>query len=185
MEEIWKDIKEFEGYYQISNKGRVLSLERKVKSAISNSGYRTVNLRILKTRIDKYGYDTIILRRYNKDKHFTIHRLVAIAFIDNPNKYPSINHIDENKLNNTPENLEWCTVKHNNLYNNRQQLINEKLREVVKGKIILQYDLNMNFIKEWRSLREIHRTLRFNRQEINKTCRKERDSYNGYIWRYK
>lgn len=185
MKEVWKDIKNFEGYYKISNKGRVLSITRKVKSSRSKSGYRTVNQRILKTRIDKYGYNTVILRKHNTDKHFTIHRLVAEAFIDNPNNYPSINHIDENKLNNTPENLERCTIKYNNLYNNRQQSINEKLKEVVKGKVILQYDLDMNFIKEWKSLREIHRTLRLNRQEINKTCRKERGSYANYIWKYK
>lgn len=129
MKEIWKDIKGYEGYYKISNKGRVLSTKRKVKSTRSNTGYRIVNERILKTRIDKYGYVTVILRKFNTDKHFTIHRLVALAFISNPNDYPSINHIDENKLNNIPSNLEWCTVKYNNLYNNRQQQINEKLKK--------------------------------------------------------
>ena len=181
--EIWKEIKGFEGYYKISNLGRVLSIKRRVNS--SKGRTRLVNERILKTRVDKYGYETVILRKFNKDRHFTIHRLIAIAFIKNPNNHPSINHIDENKLNNKPENLQWCTVKFNNLYNNRQEKINIKLRNVIKGKVILQYDLNNNFIKEWRSLREIARATGFSRTEINKVCRNERLSYNNYYWKYK
>jgi len=116
MKEIWKDVKGYEGCYQISNKGRVKSLKRIVKKSYPPY-VQNVKKRILKPNIDKDGYAIIMLgARGNKDharKHFKIHRLVGIAFIPNPKKLPCINHLNGKKLDNRPVNLEWCTSPDN------------------------------------------------------------------------
>ncbi len=105
MEEIWKDIKGYEGYYQVSNQGRV----RRIKS-----GKSTQKGRILKTssKFDEYSRTGLSIN--GKVCWLTIHRLVAEAFIPNPEKKPCVNHIDGNKRNNVVSNLEWCTYSENN-----------------------------------------------------------------------
>lgn len=128
MKEVWKEIKDF-NKYQISNFGRVKN----------NFG------KILKPQL-RHGYYDIGL--YNKKyklspKLIKIHRLVAEAFLPNPNNYSIVNHKDENKTNNNVNNLEWCTQKYNVNYGKR----NNKIR-----KRVLQFDLNNNFIKEYESI---------------------------------
>lgn len=110
MEEIWKDIEGYEGLYQVSNLGRVKSLERKCKVL---NGYRTVNERIRSLNKNRYGYITVSLNKNNKTKICTIHRLVAIAFIENPENKIQVNHIDGDKSNNTVDNLEWVSQEEN------------------------------------------------------------------------
>ena len=107
--EIWKDIEGYEGLYQVSNKGRIKSLNYK----------RTGKEGILKGKADKNGYLIVFLYKNRKPKPFLIHRLVAEAFIPNVNDLPEVNHIDENKENNHVENLEWCTRKYNMNYGTR------------------------------------------------------------------
>ena len=118
--EIWKDIKGYEGLYQVSNKGHVKSLNYR----------RTGKEGILKGRLDKDGYLRVGLCKNKKQKPFYIHRLVAKAFLPNPNNLPEVNHIDENKENNHVENLEWCDRKYNNNYGSR----NERASVSMKGK---------------------------------------------------
>ena len=108
MEEIWKDIKGYEGLYQISNLGRVKSISRKINTFY---GYRKTKEKILKSSYDKDGYLKITITNNWKHKTHKIHRLVAEAFIPNPDNKPTINHIDGNKLNNSIDNLEWATRK--------------------------------------------------------------------------
>jgi len=115
--EIWKDIKGYETLYQVSNLGRVKSLPKFYQGE-----------RILKSRKDRYGYLYIGLIKSKIKKSFKIHRLVAEAFISNPNNYPIVNHKDENKLNNKSKNLEWCTAEYNNMYNGRAKKAGEKNR---------------------------------------------------------
>ena len=113
--EIWKEIKGYEGYYLISNMGRVKSQSRK----IYNDGIKGENKfyiseeKIINGRIDPKGYLRVALCKDNKQKDYSIHRLVAIAFIPNPNNKPCVNHKDGNKQNNNVENLEWCTYSEN------------------------------------------------------------------------
>ena len=110
MSEIWKDIKDYEGLYQVSNLGRVKSLDR-VTISITNIKFRFKG-QILKGDNDR-KYLRYRLCKNNKTKVFSGHRLVAIMFIDNPNKKPCVNHIDGNPSNNKINNLEWCSYSEN------------------------------------------------------------------------
>ena len=114
-EEIWKPIKEFEGYYEVSNMGRVRSLNYK----------RTGKEKILKNIGDYKGYLEIVLTKNGKQKQFKVHRLVAEAFIPNPENKPCIDHINTVKSDNRVENLRWVTYKENSN--------NEKTLEKFKG----------------------------------------------------
>ena len=162
--EVWKDIKGYEGKYQVSNLGRV-------KSLIDNQGkQRTM---ILKQSCEKYCKVTLL--KNSKQKRFRVHRLVAEAFIPNPNNYLYINHKDENPKNNVVDNLEWCTMAYNNTYGHR-------LKNVCKK--VGQYDLQGNLIKVWNSFMDIQRELGFSNSSINSCCKGRRKTAGGFIWRY-
>ena len=112
-EEIWRPVVGYEGLYEVSNTGRVRSLDRYVRRNYFKKG------RILKLN-DRRGYLFVELCLNNKTKNFSVHRLVAQAFIPNPDNLPQVNHIDEDKLNNRVENLEWCDSKYNSNYGTRK-----------------------------------------------------------------
>jgi hypothetical protein len=125
-EEIWKDIEGYEGYYQVSNKGRVMSLSREV---VCNNSTRVIKERILNQVINKkLGYKYVMLSKDNKQKNHRVHRLVAQAFIPNPESNPQVNHIDYDKTNNNASNLEWVSQSENMLhsYLNEQSPKGEK-----------------------------------------------------------
>ena len=129
MKEIWKDIKGYEDLYQISNYGEVKSLEKK-------AGFSTRKEKILKQHLDKDGYVKVYLCKNNKVKFLSVHRLIAEAFIPNPNNFPQINHKDENKQNNKIENLEWCTCKYNINYGTRTKRQKETIKNERSNKIV-------------------------------------------------
>ena len=118
--QIWKEIPNYEGKYQVSNTGKVRSLNYK----------RTGKTKILKIREDKNGYTVVTLTKNSKKKTYSVHRLVAQAFIPNPNDLPEVNHKDENPANNFYTNLEWCTHEYNINYGTH----NEKVSKTLKGK---------------------------------------------------
>ena len=117
------------------------------------------------------GYLEVHLKIAKEDKTYKVHRLVAMAFIPNPNNFPQINHKNENKEDNQVLNLEWCTNKYNARYS--------------KSKKILQYDLNNNFIKEWECLAEVERQTNISYSNIIACCRGKRKTAGKYIWKYK
>lgn len=135
MNETWKDIRGYEGIYQISNLGRIKSLVR-VKN---NYDINTISLvkvtipeKIRKPQLSKDGYYRVGLTKNKKQTYFQVHRLVAEAFIPNPDELPQVNHKDENKLNNCVENLEWCTSKYNANYGTRNERQRKKLYKPVR-----------------------------------------------------
>lgn len=187
-EEIWKDVVGFEGYYQVSNLGRVRSVDRIVKGSFGSlQNKRSV---ILSSAINTAGYYSVALTRNANSKSYRVHRLVAEAFLPNPNNLPIINHKDENKLNNSVENLEWCTYSYNAKYNGcMTKRITTRNKNHSHGceKKVYQYDLKNNLIKVWKSLMSITRTLGYSHANIANCCKgqKNRPTAYGYKWSYK
>ena len=168
MKEEWRDIIGYEGLYQVSNLGRVKSFLY----------YNGTNERIIKPIRLKNGYYNVSLSKNKISKKIYIHRLVADAFIPNPNSYPIINHKDENPSNNCADNLEWCTQKYNMNYG--------KLKEKQKreSKSVLQYDLNNNFIKKWNSIADVERELNITHCNIVACLKNRRNNAGGFVWKY-
>jgi hypothetical protein len=129
MQEIWKDIDGYEGLYQVSNYGRIKSLHYHMSN-------RQV---ILCTRVNSRGYERVGLNKENKKKLFSVHRIVACAFVENPHSKNTVNHIDENKLNNRSDNLEWMTQKENDNYSTR----NKRMADSLSKKVIRINESNM------------------------------------------
>ena len=177
MNEIWKDIEGYEGLYQISNFGRVKSLDRYVKSRWGN--YRLLNGKLIKGYKNKNGYCLITLWNKQISKTYLLHRLVAETFLSNPDNLPQINHKDENKSNNQVENLEWCTAKYNSNYGTHVER-----STAPKRKTVYQYSIDGQFIREWSSSMEIQRQLSFSQAHITDCCNGKRKTAYGYKWSY-
>lgn len=123
MEEIWRPVKEYEGYYEVSNLGRVRSIDRVVVDKTGRRQFKKGTL--LNYRPDRQGYCIVSLSINRKYKTKCVHTLVADAFIPNPDNLPQVNHKDEVKSNNCVDNLEWCTAKYNANYGNRNKKVIE------------------------------------------------------------
>ena len=176
-----KDIKNFEGYYQISNLRRVKSLDRNV-IANKNGGIKILKGTLMKlTRQkgrDEKGYMVVNLRKEGKNKVSFVHRLVAEAFIPNYDNKNTVNHIDGDKSNNNINNLEWSTYSENNKY-----AIDNGLRHP-RSRGISQYDLQGNFIRKYKSIAEASILNNYGRCSISNCLNKRQYSYKGYIWKY-
>lgn len=155
--EIFKDIEGTDGKYQISNLGRV---------------YNTKHKRFLKGGVSPTGYMRVVLTIEGKRVYKNIHRLVAEAFIPNPDNLPFVNHINEEKLDNSLQNLEWCTQEHNNTWGS-------------KASRILQYDKQGNFIAEYQSRVYAAKAVGTSADAITQCCCGNNRTAAGYIWKYK
>ena len=162
IKEIWKDKKDYKGHYQVSNCGRVKSIKFGKE-------------RILKLIPNRYGYLQVTLCKNNIKKVYKVHRLVAEAFIDNPDNLPCVNHKDENKLNNNVDNLEWCTNEYNVNYGTRTERC---------SKPVLQYTLDGEFVREWPSIKECDRNG-FKQGNVVACCQGKYKTSKGFIWKYK
>jgi len=183
MLELFKSIAGYEGLYEVSNLGNVRSLGMwKGKG----KGYFQEG-RILKTCKDKRGYLVVGLHKDCKAKTYTVHRLVAQAFIENPYNLPEINHIDEDKTNNQVSNLEWCTTKYNINHGTRNERVAETMTNGKLSKKPIQLTFDYNFIKEWESTAECGRNG-FDSGHVSECCRnkygKQGNVYKGFRWMY-
>jgi len=177
--EKWRDIKGYEGLYQVSNLGRVKSLERTVTR--KNGRKFSVKERILKPFSNQDGYLRVGLYEDDSGKRKTIkvHRLVCEAFHENPEDKPCVNHIDENKANNSASNLEWCTYEENVNHGTRNARSAKAL-----SKLVGQYTRDGKLIKIWQSTMEVKRQLGFNAGAISEAARGKLKTAYGYIWKY-
>ena len=172
MEE-WRDVVGYEGLYKVSNLGNIYSFY--------------VN-RILSKHLMPNGYITIRLCNNSQHKRVQLGRIVAIAFIPNPDNLSEVNHKDCNPRNNESENLEWCTHAYNINYANRtQKMLNSPGYKAAMSNIkipILQFDKNGTFIRRWNSGSEIEKETCINAGNISLCCSGKRKSAGNYIWRY-
>lgn len=163
---IWKDIEGYEGLYKVSNEGDVYSLRRKKCMSLINDkdGYKKINL------VDRTG----------KMHTYQVHRLVAKAFISNPENYRCINHKDEIKHHNNVENLEWCTHRYNSNYGT----IKEKISKG-NSKAVVQLTKDDEIVMIWQSATECAKELGFTQGEISRCCHGARNNlYKGFVWKF-
>ena len=180
MEEIWKDIEGYEGLYQVSNMGRVKSLARTRNMNLhDHRSVAPVPERILKFG-QSLGYQAVTLAKDGVNRTFRVHKLVALAFIQNPDRKPEINHKDGNKHNNKAENLEWVTAKEN-----QRHAISTGLRnDMRRRKVINQYSRDGVLLNVWYGYAEIEKSLGLPRQTICNCCKGRTYTAAGYIWRH-
>ena len=168
MEEEFKEIIGYEGLYWVSNLGNVKSKRKQLKLCL-----------------DVYGYLVVNLSKEGKMKTFTVHRLVALHFIDNPNNLSQVNHKDECKTNNCVTNLEWCTQQQNHDYGTRNERTGRSQMNKQGNKVLLQYDLQGNFIKEFPSVSEASRELGKSQANISRCANGFKNQAYGFIWKFK
>lgn len=178
MKEIWKDITGYEGLYQVSNYGKVKSLKRTIN--LKNCKYSKKE-NILKTYTNR-GYIQIGLCKNGKRVTKKVHRIVAETFTANPYNNPCVNHIDGNKENNCVKNLEWCNYKENSIHYVKN--FSKDRYSKIKSKKVYQYDINNTFIREWKSVKEIHKELNISKSSIYMCCLNKINSAGGFIWKY-
>ena len=193
MKEIWKDIEGYEGLYQVSNLGRVKSLERKIRK---RNGYRTIKELIKKPTLGKNGYLKICLCKNCRVKFYSLHRIVAETFIPNPENKPQVDHINTNKTDNRVENLRWCTNKENDnnplsrLHRSERQLGEKNCRWGMRGKKcifskpIIQLSLKGEYIRTWDCARDVYRELGICYRTISSVLKGRGHTAGGFKWKY-
>ena len=180
--EIWKPVKGYEGLYEVSNLARVRSLDgwRDWVTRCGNPGKRFYRGRILRPQMKNSGYLFIMLHNHDTYRITTIHRLVAEHFIPNPHNLPMVNHKDECKTNNIPENLEWC----DNRYNVNYGTCPKRNSDSHKKKPVEQLNLDGVVIARFECMHEAERVTGLRRCEISRCVRKPTNTARGYRWRY-
>lgn len=184
--EEWRPIAGYEGRYMVSSFGRVKSMSHCRKNGRQGCD-RIYKERLLSCSKNGEGYPHVRLTKNGEEKFFNVHKLVAEAFLDNPDNLPCINHKDENPSNNHVENLEYCTHQYNLTYGTVLHRRSKKMRNRKDlSRPVLQYTKDGEFVKEWPSSKEAERHG-FDHNYINKCCKgiKNYKTHKGFIWRYK
>lgn len=199
-QEIWKPVVGWEKYYKISSFGRILTIGK-------YSDGRVYKDKIKAQRKNKTGYFYVNLCRNGKTKTITIHRLVAIAFIPNPNGYKCVDHIDTDRTNNHVSNLRWCTHEMN--ANNpltkehlsqaireytskpevrqfRSELAKKNMDKMMEGVMVgvSQFSKNGEFVDSYKSATDAARSVKGSATSIIRCCKRKRPSAYGFIWKY-
>ena len=177
MIEEWRDVEGYEGLYMVSSLGMVKSLNYK----------RTGVEEILKQSKQKCGYLCVTLCKNHKHKKFLVHRLVACAFIDNPENKPCIDHINTIKDDNRLENLRWVTHKENmdNPISKKNSPVYCKFgKDNLLSKPVYQYSLDGKFIRKWGATRCVERDLGFHHSNISACCLGKLKTCGGFVWKY-
>ena len=168
--EIWKDIPNYEGHYQASNLGRIRSIKKETK--------------ILKEINRNDGYKYVNLSKNGKSKPIKVHKIIAKTFLSNPQNFPVINHKDGNKINNSIDNLEFCTQSHNLKEAYKLGLKKPNKINIRKRKKVLQKDKSGKIIKIWDSIKEASIKLNIKDSNISQVCKNKRNYAGNYIWEY-
>lgn len=186
MEE-WRDVVGFEGIYQVSNQGRVRSVDR-----IDSAGKRQRG-KLKRTKTNNRGYHQVHLYKNNIVNYLLLHRLVAAAFIENPSELPQVNHIDEDKDNNRADNLEWCDNMYNRHHgtgiqrmaqNRDYHAIGEKTAAKLSSGRVDQLSLDGKHIKSHRSAAAAGKSIGKGHRQILACCRGKASHAYGYKWVY-
>lgn len=166
MTEVWRDVPGYVGLYKVSNQGRV-------KRCFGNGKEN-----FLTGKKDKDGYTEVILSKNQRKKYFRLHRLVAEAFVPNPESKPQVNHKDRNKQNNSVTNLEWVTASENAKH---CFLTGRKIHK----RAVIQYTRDMVLVSLWDSIKEASKSLNINEHNISYCCAGGLKTAGGFVWRYK
>ena len=186
MEEIWKDVEGYEGIYEVSNLGRVRSLDHKARH-VSRMGREfevTYKGRIRKLWANENGYLFATFKDNGKLKTYRVHRLVAEVFIPNPDNLPFINHKDENPSNNRVDNLEWCTHEYNVRYGTTIMRIRDT--QLKRANAVLQLDMEGNVLGKFMSLERAAEAMGCSTQLIKRVCDNKPHCHTakGYRWQW-
>jgi hypothetical protein len=189
-EEIWLPILGYENRYMVSNKGNVKNVERWVNNPVTDRR-RKIKEQLISQQLTPLKYKRVTFRINNRSFNYFVHRLVAIAFLPNPNKYPQVNHIDSDPSNNNLDNLEWCTQSYNikHAYINGRAvspraMLNKKGRLHNRSKTTRQYDLDGKLLAEWGSSLEASRELNILAYLISRVATRKQKQTHNYIFRY-
>lgn len=174
--EKWKPIDGFEGFYEVSDKGRVRSVSRTIRQ--SNGTERTKKSHVLaQTAHYRNGYLSVMLSKEGCKKRVSVHRLVASAFVPNDKHLPEVNHKDETKTNNSAENLEWCDRRYNNTYGTVRDRIAK-----TQGCAVAQMDRNGNVIATFHSQGAAARATGAAQSGISACLLGKDKTSGGFLW---
>ena len=177
--EIWKDVVGYEGIYKVSDRGNVFSAVRR------DSNGRKCGGRIMKPIQSIGGYLRISLYKNGVEKRKLVHRLVAEAFIPNPENHPAINHRDEVKTNNELSNLEWCDARYNNNYGTRTERVSKKVRAVnVETGEVLTFNSTQEAVRKGYSSGPVSRACRGVYKTVRGKLIGDGHTYRGHRWYY-
>jgi len=193
MEVIWKDIPGYEGLYKISTKGDIYACSRVVKSPRQkNYIYKGHPMSLYHNKTNGYVY--VELSKDGEKKKYRVHRLVALAFIENPLGLPQINHINEDRADNRVDNLEWCDEKYNCNYGTRNEKLSKILTESV-GRPVIQFSKDGRYIARYKNILDAAKKTGTHRSDISCCALKRklkahngklyiRHSAGGYVWKF-
>ena len=188
MKETWKWIDGYQNMYQVSNFGRVRSVDRDVYCEVSPNKLQHIFGKILKQGLNKKGYPIVYLSKDGKQKTIAVHRLVAKAFIDNPLSLPQVNHKDGCKTNNNVDNLEWCDNSYNQKHAHEIGLYptyEETMGWGRPARAVAMLDLNTGeVLKTFKTLASVKRETGINQFNVRSVCLGLRNHAGGYNWKF-